>query len=168
MKKIISLLLVVIGLSACKKARYNRNCCTESSAIITFEGGYAAMPNAFTPNGDGENDTFSPITEGVREYTLTIKSGNKTILEDEEWAWDGTIKRRITSGIYDYTIDIETNNGELITASGQVCSIPDPANACLKEPENCRFSHQFVTGSTPDEVGFYDAENIPGFIFCDE
>lgn len=157
-----------MGLSACKKAVYNRNCCTESGTFTIFEGGYLTIPNAFTPNGDGVDDLLVPITLGVNNYTLTIKSEDETVFVGENEGWDGRIDGNIESGIYGYIVDIETSDGELSTALGQACSIPDPADACLKEPEKCRFESQFVPGATPDEIGVYDAEITPGPVFCDE
>jgi len=168
MKKIIPLLLVVIGLSACKKAVYNRNCCTETGVFIVFEGGYLTIPNAFTPDGDGLNDVLAPLTQGVSSYTLTIKSEDETIFVGEGLGWDGRVDGDVASGIYGYIIDVETSDGEFRTALGQVCSIPDPANACLKEPENCRFSNQFIPSSSLASIGVYDPTNIPGPVFCDE
>jgi len=168
MKKIIPLLFVVIGLSACKKAVYNRNCCDQSGIFVVFEGGYLTIPNAFTPDGDGVDDFLVPITLGVNSYTLTIKSEDETVFVGDDEGWNGRVDGSITSGIYGYIIDFETSDGELNTVLGQACSIPDPADACLKEPGKCRFESQFIPGSTPDEVGFYDPENIPGPIFCDE
>ena len=168
MKKIIPLLLVVIGVSACKKAVYNRNCCAETGTFVIFEGGYLTIPNAFTPNGDGVDDSLTPITLGVNSYTLTVKLEDETVFVGENEGWNGRIDGSIQSGIYGYIIDIETSDGERINKLGQACSIPDPADACLDEADNCRFESQFVPGSTIDEVGVYDPENRPGPVFCDE
>jgi gliding motility-associated-like protein len=66
-------------------------------------------PNAFTPNGDGENDTFEVKGTGVNSYLLRIYSRwgelifESSSLEDQ---WDGTYKGSlVTTGTYVYSIN---------------------------------------------------------------
>lgn len=50
------------------------------------------MPNAFTPNGDGLNDTFYPLTGGLAEVS-SFKVYNRwgeLLHDDADNAWDGT------------------------------------------------------------------------------
>ena len=51
------------------------------------------IPNAFTPNGDGNNDTFRPKGLGIKSYDLTIfdRWGN-LIFQSGDKGWDGTYK----------------------------------------------------------------------------
>ena len=56
------------------------------------------IPNAFTPNGDGMNDTFGAIGEGIIEYTLQIfNRWGELIFEsnDIKVQWDGVYKNDI-------------------------------------------------------------------------
>lgn len=59
------------------------------------------LPLAFTPNGDGINDTFGAIGEGITEYSLQIfnRWGN-LIFEsnDPGIQWDGTYMNTLAAG----------------------------------------------------------------------
>ncbi len=168
MKKIIPLLLVVIGLSACKKAVYNRNCCATGGGVSIFFGGYLTVPNAFTPNGDGVNDKLEPIMFGVDEYTLTVVLDGETLFTGTNEGWDGRVDGNIERGIYGYIFDIETTKGDTEQLRGQICSIPDPAGACINEAERCAFENQFIPDPNPELIGEYDPQTVPSPIFCDE
>jgi gliding motility-associated-like protein len=53
------------------------------------------MPNAFTPNGDGINEVFLPVTEGVKNFTFTIYNrwGEQLFVStDPALGWNGTYK----------------------------------------------------------------------------
>lgn len=59
--------------------------------------GVILAPDAFTPNGDGTNDSFKPIFEGVERegYTFRVYSRWGELLfetHDIDEAWDGTYK----------------------------------------------------------------------------
>ena len=51
------------------------------------------IPEAFTPNGDGINDTFLPKGEGIGEFSMKIydRWGNMIFITDDiNEGWDGT------------------------------------------------------------------------------
>lgn len=72
------------------------------------------MPNAFSPNEDGENDEISPyVAPGVQilQYTFTIfdRWGNQifqTNNPDDSWDgdWNG---QKLPAGVYIYYLDLE-------------------------------------------------------------
>ncbi|MBL7718468.1 MAG: gliding motility-associated C-terminal domain-containing protein, partial [Flavipsychrobacter sp.] len=53
-----------------------------------------SLPNVFTPNGDGKNDIFRPITTGthaIKRFIIVNRWGTKVFeTVDEGTGWDGT------------------------------------------------------------------------------
>ena len=67
------------------------------------------IPNAFTPNGDGLNDTFGAVGEGITEYNMQIfdRWGN-LIFESNNInvQWDGNYHNEIAPlGLYVYKVE---------------------------------------------------------------
>lgn len=66
------------------------------------------LPSAFTPNGDGLNDTFGAIGEGIEEYRLVVYNrwGESVFATDNVSAkWDGTYNgRAVPFGSYNYKL----------------------------------------------------------------
>ncbi|MFT6845590.1 MAG: gliding motility-associated-like protein, partial [Flavobacteriales bacterium] len=55
------------------------------------------VPNAFSPNGDGLNDVFTPVINGLTENSYRLKVFNRWGEEifksdDITLGWDGTFK----------------------------------------------------------------------------
>jgi gliding motility-associated-like protein len=75
------------------------------------------MPNAFTPNGDGDNDLFRiPPSVAINMETFSIydRWGNKVFTtNNREGAWDGNFNgKESTEGTYIYVIKGKKNNKE--------------------------------------------------------
>jgi len=52
------------------------------------------VPNSFSPNNDGVNDTFQPKGRGIKKYTLAVydKWGNRVYqTSDFGSGWDGSV-----------------------------------------------------------------------------
>jgi gliding motility-associated-like protein len=68
------------------------------------------VPNAFTPNGDIRNETFLPITRGVKNYSFSIFNRWGELLfhtTDIHQGWDGTYKGvRCKEDAYNYVIKV--------------------------------------------------------------
>ncbi len=66
------------------------------------------IPSAFTPNGDGMNDTFGVKGEGIQDYRLLIYNRWGTVLFESTNAktqWDGTFEGRpVETGTYVYLL----------------------------------------------------------------
>ena len=78
---------------------------------LYVEGGYGNLflPNAFTPNNDGINDTYGPLCEGITEYSFMVfNSWGEEIFESTDtyhW-WDGKFKsKHVPTGVYVWVID---------------------------------------------------------------
>jgi gliding motility-associated-like protein len=70
-------------------------------------------PNAFTPNGDGNNEFFLPIALGIRTYELSIYNrwGQRIFYSEDRFeSWDGTFGGDLVQdGIYLYRAIIGDN-----------------------------------------------------------
>jgi gliding motility-associated-like protein len=92
------------------------------------------MPNAFTPNQDGKNDYFFPITRGyktVRHFIVFNRYGNK-VFERRNFdpniatlGWDGRIKdyKYGTSEVFTWIMEAECDLGEIMSTRGTVMLI---------------------------------------------
>ncbi len=70
-------------------------------------------PNAFTPNGDGLNTTFAPVTANTKSVELQVYSrwGEKvydaTAVSGSQLGWDGNFKGQLApEGVYVYKIQV--------------------------------------------------------------
>ncbi|TXB62005.1 T9SS type B sorting domain-containing protein [Phaeodactylibacter luteus] len=84
------------------------------------------IPTAFSPNGDGRNDTFQPFLQfGVpTAYQLTIYNrwgGQVFETQEPGKGWDGTSDGELANtGSYGYTLRIVQASGTVIEESGEV------------------------------------------------
>ncbi|MEM6523334.1 MAG: gliding motility-associated C-terminal domain-containing protein [Bacteroidota bacterium] len=82
------------------------------------------FPNAFTPNGDGNNDTFSVNGRFIVSYDLRIfnRWGEEVFnTTNPEIAWDGTREgKALPLGAYAFKVDIVDQAGREITEAGTV------------------------------------------------
>ncbi len=66
------------------------------------------VPDAFTPNGDGVNDIFRPVSNNIREFSVNIYSRSGELVftsAHPETGWDGTYQgQACPAGNYVYII----------------------------------------------------------------
>lgn len=103
----------------------NFGCTDTISKQLTVEDEYAIyIPNAFTPNGDGINDTFQPKGSGFTKYNLSIfnRWGTRIFQSNEvSNAWDGVFKGTLCEdGVYTYKITLITISGKAKDLAGTV------------------------------------------------
>ncbi len=82
------------------------------------------MPNAFTPNGDGKNDIFTPVLLNVEHMNLQIYNrwGEKIYDQDmNSPGWRGDFGgKRVQAGTYLWVVDYSfKENGRLIKLYGK-------------------------------------------------
>lgn len=105
--------------------------CSDSTCETVHIGGEMIIyvPNAFTPDGDGINDEFRPVVQGVdeREYDFYVfDRWGEVIYEGHhpEASWDGTVKGSSTIAKPDvYVWKLVTKNkytGEPVEKEGHV------------------------------------------------
>ncbi len=84
------------------------------------------MPNAFTPNGDGQNDIFKGkgFTDGIRDFQLTIWDRWGGLLfetDNPEEAWTGARNNTgeiLPNGVYVYQVKYVDPRGEPVAYRG--------------------------------------------------
>ncbi|MBE0648510.1 MAG: gliding motility-associated C-terminal domain-containing protein [Bacteroidales bacterium] len=85
-------------------------CYASDSVVMLYCNVPLKMPNAFTPNNDGLNDLFRPVSQPEKITTfnmLIFDRWGETIFETQDvfQGWNGTIKGRPAPlGVYVYTV----------------------------------------------------------------
>lgn len=82
------------------------------------------VPNAFTVNGDGLNDTFKPKGLGIKTFEMSIYDRWGALVyrtTDINKGWDGTYKGILCQeSVYVYSIQVIDNKGMKHTKTGHV------------------------------------------------
>lgn len=82
------------------------------------------LPTAFSPNGDGLNDSFGILAEGLEEMELIIYNRwGKIVYQSKRIGekWDGTINGVVApTGVYGYELAAKNANRESIVKKGSV------------------------------------------------
>ena len=88
---------------------------------------YISVPNAFTPNGDGQNDIIFPRVLGLKSIELKIYNrwGELVFMSDDaNNGWDGKYKKIDQPvGTYVYYVKAKTLKGEDILLKGNIILI---------------------------------------------
>lgn len=85
---------------------------------------FVYVPNAFSPNNDGENDQFQIFSKVLDEYSISVfnRWGQK-VWESEslEESWDGTFNGNdLSPAVFDYYLKGKCYNGEEIELKGNI------------------------------------------------
>lgn len=88
------------------------------------------VPNAFTPNGDGLNDTFSMKGTFDKPYVMRIfnRLGSEIYFTDNSEPWNGAIFNSgevVQNGVYVYEIDLDDSDYKGKPITGRVTVIRD-------------------------------------------
>ncbi|MBC8301062.1 MAG: gliding motility-associated C-terminal domain-containing protein, partial [Pelagibacterales bacterium] len=109
---------------------YPYGCTYEYSETIEVTDGYGlVLPNTFTPNGDGLNDTIRPWYKCMNFIEISIYDTFGSLLyvessTDEIYGWDGTINdKEAENGNYIIVVKAITLFGEEIEINGPVALI---------------------------------------------
>jgi gliding motility-associated-like protein len=103
----------------------------EAFVAVVRRAGFA-LPNAFSPNGDGRNDAFGPLpasVTGMRVLSFRVfgrwgglvHERAALPLGDPALYWDGTWRGSpAPAGVYVYTLEVEWPDGTREQAAGEV------------------------------------------------
>ena len=98
-----------------------------SNEVEVFAKPIVYLPNAFTPNGDGLNDTFGVEVQGLRSMQLRIfDRWGQLVFEadDPNQRWDGSVGGKLgQNGVYAYQLDVKAANGRSIQKEGTITLI---------------------------------------------
>ncbi len=103
----------------------NTGCVFSDSVSVIVDKPKYERPNAFTPNGDGNNDTFGPVLVGHTLIQLEVWSrwGEKVFdaINEGKTTWDGTINGEAApSDVYVYRMRVRLVSGEEKVDKGDV------------------------------------------------
>ena len=101
---------------------------THSETIEITKGYEIILPNGFTPNGDGINETIRPVTICMTEIKMSIYDTWGSLIyaetSDDIYGWDGTIDGKpAENGNYIMVVIATTYNGAVIELNGPVTLI---------------------------------------------
>lgn len=105
----------------------NATCASDSMEVtVAIAESYLAVPNVFTPNGDGKNDEFRVSYRSLRDFHIWVYNRwGKLVYESTDPAkgWDGNINGRpAAEGAYFYVVramgtDADKNASFMMKAS---------------------------------------------------
>ncbi|MFN8310368.1 MAG: gliding motility-associated C-terminal domain-containing protein [Chitinophagales bacterium] len=106
-------------------AFYGADCSDTTKVTIDVENNLPIyIPNAFSPNGDGNNDVFQIYGEGIKTVSMRIfnRWGEKIFDSANQWVgWDGMYRGvQQPPMVYTFTIQIEYLDGKKIQKDGSV------------------------------------------------
>ena len=112
------------------KVTSDSGCIAKDSITVFVECKFAniSMPGAFTPNRDGKNDFYYPLTIGIKiirkfliynRYGQLVFEKNNFLPNNKTNGWDGTFKGLDqTTESYVYIMEAVCDLGEVITKKG--------------------------------------------------
>ncbi len=97
----IGIVLLLLALAGCQPTTTDPELpapvdCADAGGEIAYydiDGAGIWLPGAFTPNGDGINDSYWISGNLYDQFSITIRQGNRVVFQsaDRQKAWDGTV-----------------------------------------------------------------------------
>lgn len=106
---------------------YNQHGCSHQDSVTIYVDNRVFIPNLFSPNQDGQNDTFKVYGSGIETLALQVydASGKQVynstnVREIMEAGWDGTFHSApLPSGHYLWTIHGQFYDGKPVAFEGK-------------------------------------------------
>ena len=122
--------------TAYRLVAFDENGCWAEDEIWVYveQRGSVFIPNAFSPNNDGINDTFKIFgndnVSTLRSFSVFDRWGGKVFEivnispNDNSAAWDGSHRgKTLDAGVYLYYVEVEYNDGTTRAFKGEVALI---------------------------------------------
>ncbi|RFZ90306.1 gliding motility-associated C-terminal domain-containing protein [Mucilaginibacter conchicola] len=120
----VTIIVRALGGSSCQLSA-NSNAVTGTSSNPFGDGIF--VPNAFTPNGDGNNDVLYVYGTNIKSLVFSVYNqwGEQQFRTTNKAAgWDGTYKGTAQPvGVYVYYADVTLNSGQVVRKKGTVTLI---------------------------------------------
>ena len=105
---------------------FNDNCNGNPVIPNNATDGTLFIPNSFSPNGDGTNDSFGAVGENISDFEISIfdRWGERIFLSASIYDhWDGTYRQhKVEQGVYVYKLSYK-NNARYVYTTGHVVLI---------------------------------------------
>jgi len=100
-------------------------CTVSDSVLLKVENELPYVPNVFTPNGDGTNETFKPVhTRSVEEIMFRVfNRWGELVFETNEVnkGWDGMFNEKLlNTEVFVWTVSYTFHNGDVVFDKGNV------------------------------------------------
>jgi hypothetical protein len=135
-------------------------CCSSKAIETTLGKSLIYVPNIFTPNDDGLNDTFRPFYDEknlkITKFEILSKE-DKIIWENENFnpekpfdGWLGVATKDSTyTGLFKYNMIFTDKNGGNKAITGSACSVvcKEKVAVNIKDKTQCFFPMQYQKDS---------------------
>ena len=121
-------------LSVTLKVTDSDNCSNESTQTVFVDPCVPSsesrlyLPDAFSPNGDGNNDVFNIQAFNLTEYSFSVfnRWGERVYQTTNfEEDWDGKVKGEVVkAGVYVYVLNAEGADGQVYKKKGTITITP--------------------------------------------
>jgi gliding motility-associated-like protein len=122
---IVSLLSISSTFFNCNKSLAVKNCENLVNEPRGNDTCYVAIPNAFTPNGDGLNDIFRPLVKNIVSIKFTVYDQNNMVLfytEKLNEGWPAFPGPKFAPTYY-YRVEAIARSGRKIGLCGEFIAI---------------------------------------------
>src|SRR5690606_4468863 len=105
---------------------FNEFGCTDTAFnLVTVEPEFTLyVPNTFTPNNDGKNESFNANGYGIRDFNMRITNRwGQQVFESNrsQLGWNGSVNGRAAQqGVYVYDINVRWVDGSIDQLIGRV------------------------------------------------
>jgi gliding motility-associated-like protein len=118
--KPVTIMVRALGQSDCQNSDAARLTANTSNPL----GNKIFVPNAFSPNGDGLNDTWHIYGNSISKLVVTVwnQYGQKIFeSRSQQNDWDGTYKGKVQPiGVYVYHLEVTFQDGTSLTKDGDI------------------------------------------------